>query len=97
MLERMPRKQVAPDVAALDAIHPRHDHQIGIRADEVERIELNAAQSLQHRPRAARAAAEERLRQPEVPHQQPPALFTRDGHRHRGGRLHEGVRRKLAS
>ena len=58
MLERVPRKEMTPHVAARDAFDARHDHEIGIRADDVERIELNAAQPLEHRARAARAAAQ---------------------------------------
>src|SRR5262249_61707043 len=48
VLEGVARKEAAPDVAAADAVRARHDHQVGVRADGVERIELDAAQAIEH-------------------------------------------------
>jgi hypothetical protein len=58
MLEGVAGKEVAPDVAAPRVLDAGHDHEIGVGADGVERIELDAAQTLEHRPHATRAAAE---------------------------------------
>jgi len=57
MFERVFRKEMTPDIATLDVVRARHDDEVGIRADHIERIELDAAQTLEHVADAARAAA----------------------------------------
>jgi len=52
------REEMAPDVAATDVVGARHHHQVGIRPDRVERIELDAAQALQNISRPRRAATD---------------------------------------
>jgi hypothetical protein len=54
----MPGKEMAPHIAARNVIDARHDHEIRVRAEDIERIELNAAQPIEHRARAACAAAQ---------------------------------------
>jgi len=46
---------MAPDVAALHAVDAGQDDEIGVRAEDVERIELDAAQPFERRTHAARA------------------------------------------
>jgi hypothetical protein len=57
MLEGMPRKEMAPDVAAPHVVDARHHDEVGVRADDVERIELDATQALEHGPHTARTAS----------------------------------------
>lgn len=52
MLERVAREEVPPDVSARCAVDARHDDEIGVRADDVERIELNAAEPVEQRTRS---------------------------------------------
>ncbi|MGI5863266.1 MAG: hypothetical protein ACOX6T_14590 [Myxococcales bacterium] len=40
----MPRQQVAVDLALREPVHAREGDQVGVRADGVERVELDAAQ-----------------------------------------------------
>jgi streptogramin lyase len=56
VFERAAGEKVAPDVAAPDVVDARQHDEVGVRPDDVERIELDAAQSLEHRPHTARAA-----------------------------------------
>jgi hypothetical protein len=58
VLEGAPRKEMAPDVAALDAVDAGQDDEIGVRAEDVERIELDAAQPFERRTHAARATTQ---------------------------------------
>lgn len=53
MLEGETREEMSPDVAGLCAFHPCHDHEVGVGADDIEGVELDASQAFQNCPRAS--------------------------------------------
>jgi hypothetical protein len=81
VLERVPGKEVSPHVAALYVFGSRHDHEVRIRSDGVERIELDAAEPVENRARAASAASDDPI-ESEVRDQAPPRLRARERDRH---------------
>ena len=82
MLERVAGQEVPVDVAARDAVHARERDEVGVGAERIERVELDAAQPREERAHALRARREGGRREGVVP-DEPRARL--------GGREREGA------
>ena len=67
-------EEVPIHVAAREAVDAGHRHEVGVRPEGVERIELNAAEPLEKRPDAFASASVRRTREAEVADEVTPGL-----------------------